>query len=112
MEVARQSNTNNPMEGSGSGRTALPSRLTASRENAHPIDTSDYRYASSTGSRSPAADSVAASEARRSPSILESAHATSPSLSPLPYEAVPDGTPVKGKTNGLAVPAQGGQICR
>ncbi|KAK6852558.1 GATA zinc finger [Apiospora arundinis] len=111
MEVARQSNTNNSMEGSSSGRTALPSRLTASKENAQSMDTSDYRYASSTGSRSPAADSVAASEARRSPSFLESAHATSPSPSPLPYEAVPDGTPVKGKTNGLAVPTQGGQIC-
>ncbi|KAK8042574.1 hypothetical protein PG994_013057 [Apiospora phragmitis] len=111
MEVARQSNTNNSLEGSGSGRTALPSRLTASRENAQPMDTSDYRYASSTGSRSPAADSVAASEARRSPSILESAHATSPSLSPLPYDTVQDGTPVKGKANTLAVPSQGGQIC-
>ncbi|KAK7927730.1 hypothetical protein PG985_004728 [Apiospora marii] len=111
MEVARQSNTNNSMEGSGSGRTALPSRLTASRENAQSTETSDYRYASSTGSRSPAADSVAASEARRSPSILESAQATSPSLSPLPYEAVQDGTPVKGKASSLAVPVQGGQIC-
>ncbi|KAK8128216.1 GATA zinc finger [Apiospora sp. TS-2023a] len=111
MEVARQSNTNNPMEGSGSGRTALPSRLTASRENAQSMEASDYRYASSNGSRSPAADSVAASEARRSPSILESAQATSPSLSPLPYEAVQDGTPVKGKASSLAVPVQGGQIC-
>ncbi|KAK8051415.1 GATA zinc finger [Apiospora rasikravindrae] len=111
MEVARQSNPNNPMEGSASGRTALPSRLTASRENAQPMDNSDYRYASSTGSRSPAADSVTASEARRSPSILESARATSPSLSPLPYDGVQDGTPVKGKANTLAVPNQGGQIC-
>lgn len=112
MEPAQPSSASHPKEEPASTRTALPTRSLGPGDNTHLPDAANSGYALSTGSRSPAT-SVAASEARRSPSILDSAHALSPSPSPLPYDTYHDGKLASDeKPIPTSAPSQGGQVCR
>lgn len=112
MEPAQPSCVSRPKEEPASTRTALPTRSLGNGDNTHVPEATNSGYAPSTGSRSPAT-SVTISEARRSPSILDSTHALSPSPSPLPYDAYQDGKLASDeKPIPTSAPTQGGQVCR
>jgi hypothetical protein len=82
-------------------RTALPTRPGESKGTLHAYESNNAGYASSLGSQSPGTESITTS-------IAGSNLATSPSPSPLPFDAIQDSV----QFSTTSAPNQSGQVCR